>query len=230
LPACRKDLQRLSDLLSGDERERARRFMREEDRERFVVSHGALREILGRYLSTDPGNLLFSAGEHGKPVLAEDHGARGMEFNLSHARDLAVIAVTRGRRIGVDVEYVRELKDLERLAERFFAAEERKYLESRPPGEMLDAFFSCWTRKEAYVKGLGRGISYPLSSFSTMEADGGIAGAVRDTNAREAAPAWRLFSLPAGPRYVGAVAVEGFGGEPALFEYVPGTAVRGGVS
>jgi len=227
---CRDGLQSLSGVLSGEEQERAHRFMREEDGERFVVSHGALRDILGSYLCADPGGLLFTVSEHGKPALAERCGGRELAFNLSHSRDLAVIAVTRERGIGVDVEYLRDLRHAGRLAERFFAAEERKYLESRPPGEVKNAFFRCWTRKEAYVKGLGRGISYPLSSFSVVDADGRAASTVRDSKASPGSPAWSLFSLRLGPEYVGAVAVERFTGVPTLLRYVPGTAVRGGDS
>jgi 4'-phosphopantetheinyl transferase len=218
LPECRDGLQRLSGLLSGEEQDRARRFMREEDRERFVVSHGALRDILGGYLGADPGGLLFSANEHGKPALAERRGGRELAFNLSHSQDLAVIAVTLERRIGVDVEYLRDLRDPGRLAERFFAEEERKYLESRPSGELMGAFFSCWTRKEAYVKGVGRGIGYSLSSFSVIAAEGGREDTVRDAKLPPGAPAWSLFGLPVGAGYAGAVAVEeDFTGVPSLF-------------
>ena len=128
----------------------------------------------------------------------------------------------------MDVEYLRDLKDAGRLAERFFSAEEREYLESRPPGETKEAFFSCWTRKEAYVKGLGVGISYPLSAFSTIGGDGGEAEIVRDANLSAAGPVWSLFSLPAGTGYAGAVAVEGFEGAPELFEYGAGAAGTGG--
>jgi len=228
LPECRGGLRRLSGLLSGEERERARKFMREEDRDRFIISHGALREILGGYLSVNPGDLVFAVGEQGKPALAELSGGRRMEFNLSHARDLAVIGVTRGERIGVDVEYVRELRDVARLVERFFAEEEKNYLASRSAEETKAAFFTCWTRKEAYVKGLGRGISYSLSSFSTINADGGPAGTVRDMNAAAGTAAWSLFTLPAEDGYMGAVAVEGFTGVPALFEYGAGWSVCSG--
>jgi 4'-phosphopantetheinyl transferase len=228
LPECRDGLQRLSGLLSGEEQDRARRFMREEDRERFVVSHGALRDILGGYLGADPGGLLFSANEHGKPALAERRGGRELAFNLSHSRDLAVIAVTLERRIGVDVEYLRDLRDPGRLAKRFFAEEERKYLESRPSGELMGAFFSCWTRKEAYVKGVGRGIGYSLSSFSVIAAEGGREDTVRDAQLPPGAPAWSLFGLPVGAGYAGAVAVEDFTGVPSLFRYGAGRRVGEG--
>ena len=221
-PDCRNDRQHLAELLSEEERERTRRFRRAEDRELFVISHGALRVILGGYLSANPGDLSFAVNEHGKPVLAERRREGGVTFNLSHSRDLALVAVARNREIGVDVEYMRDPKNPGQLAKRFFAEEEKLFLASHPPEEMKSAFFRCWTRKEAYVKGLGRGIGYSLSSFSVIAKDGKPATMVRDAKAPAGGPAWSLFCLSPGPEYLGAVAVEDFTGVPALFTYVPG--------
>ena len=166
------ELARRQALMSADEVDRACRFRFERDRRRFVAARGALRELLAAALKVAPRNVHFDYGPEGKPSLAADLARSGLRFNLSHSGDLALCALTHEREIGVDLEQVRRLPDLDALAERFFAAGERATLRSLPDDQRPDAFFRCWTRKEAYLKGRGEGLSLPLDSFEVSLAPG----------------------------------------------------------
>jgi 4'-phosphopantetheinyl transferase len=151
-----------AETLSHDEWTRAQRFVFATDRRRFVAARGALRAVLGRYTEQAPERLRFGYGTQGKPYLAD---AGNLEFNLSHSAELAVLALARGRRVGVDLEYKRELQDLEALAQHTFAPGEWAALLSVPTESRHQRFFRCWTRKEAYLKARGDGLSFPLEAF-----------------------------------------------------------------
>ncbi len=157
-------LARLEELLRPAERERAGRFRRRADRDRFVLGRGGLRAILGRYTGIEPRTLELETGPHGKPRLAGPGSGPLVEFNLSHSDGWALFAFTRTRRIGIDVERVRPLSERQ-IARRFFAPGETAALEASPPDQRPAAFFACWTRKEAVAKALGRGLSLPLDDF-----------------------------------------------------------------
>ena len=200
-------IQRLSPLLSSDERERANRFHRGIDRGRYIVGRGLLRLTLGRYLTEDPRNLRFAYGRFQKPALVPGRSAlsRELQFNISHAGDLVLFAITRGRDIGVDVEKIRALQDLDLIARRFFSAEENAALYKLPATHRPDAFFRCWTRKEAFIKASGEGLSRPLDSFDvTIQ---GPAELLRVDN--DDASRWALYDVHPAPEYIGAVAVTG---------------------
>ena len=151
-----------------DERELARagRFRFERDRKRFAFFRAAIRLILGRYVGRPPRELRFAYSPEGKPSLAGRPADDFLEFNLAHSEDVALLAVGRGRRIGVDLERIRDERDTDEIAERFFSRDEVRALRALAPDQRRKAFFSCWTRKEAYVKARGDGLSMPLSSFS----------------------------------------------------------------
>ena len=186
--------------LSDDERSRAARFRFERDRRRFVVARGALRELLGRYLDTDPGQIRFIYNAFGKPELDPDFGR--LNFNLAHSGDIALIAIARDADVGVDVERIdgRGESSYADVAQNFFSATEVDAL-SRVPSHLYDqAFFSCWTMKEAYVKGRGEGLTLPLTSFSVPITTDPAPAAVRCGR-------WSLFTLQPAPGYVGALAV-----------------------
>jgi 4'-phosphopantetheinyl transferase len=192
-------------VLSDDERQRAARFRFERDRRRFAAARASLREILGGYLGEPPERLRFGQGAHGKPVLAWP-AASGVCFNVSHSDALALCAVSRGREVGVDVEALRPLPDADALAERFFSAAELAELRRLPDARRLQAFFCCWTRKEAYLKAIGCGLLQPLDAFD-------VSVAPEDLDCRLSVPAqpaeaarWLLLSLDAGPGYAAAVA------------------------
>lgn len=152
--------------LSREELERAGRFVFERDRRRYLAAHCALREILGLSLHCPPGALRFETGPQGKPALVAP--PRGCSFNLSHSEDLALVAVARHGELGVDVELLREIPDLQPLAERHFTARELRELHRAPPGRARQlAFLHGWTRKEACLKALGAGLSLETSGFET---------------------------------------------------------------
>jgi len=201
----------LAATLSSDERGRAERFRLEDDRRRFVVARGLLRAILGRYLDVDPGRLEFAYGPRGKPALAEPLSGHGLSFSVAHSRGLALYALARHSALGVDLECVRADIDAEAVAARSFSAREQSALRSLSAAARLHAFFNGWTRKEAYLKAVGEGLSERLNSVEVSLAPGappeflGIAG-----NAEEAAW-WSLVELTPAPGYVGALAAEGRG-------------------
>jgi 4'-phosphopantetheinyl transferase len=198
-------LERFQTTLSVDETERATRFHFPADRDRFIFTHGCLRDVLSRYLHCQPGQLSFSVNQYGKPAL-QDHE---LEFNLSHSGDFALIAVTRGHRVGVDVERVRQGISSHVIAQQYFSKTEFAELQAVPSKQRETAFFTCWTRKEAYIKAQGLGLSLPLESFdvSLTPNEPAILRATRP-NAEEAAR-WTLFPLKTDPFYESAVAVEG---------------------
>ena len=193
-------------LLDDSERARAERFLFDEDRRRFVASHAALRVALGNATERDPRSLRFVTGPHGKPSLAEP--ASGIQFNLSHSGARALIAIAVGRRVGVDIERDRGVDELA-LASRFFSEAEAAAIAGTPPANRRAAFFRIWTRKEAFVKAIGDGLTHPLASFHVNGADDNsldqslVACADRSAIAR-----WRVVPLAADDGYTAALAAE----------------------
>jgi 4'-phosphopantetheinyl transferase len=197
-----------SGFLSEDERARAARFRFDRDRDHYTVARGVLRRLLGRYLEVRPSDLAFTYGEHEKPALAVPAGV-DLRFNLSHSHGLALIAVSRGREVGVDIEYVqREVGD-EGIARRFFSAAEVEVLMSLPEPDRRAAFFRCWTRKEAYLKGRGDGIYYGLHHFAVSITAEAPAALLANELHPEEVDRWSFRALIPGPGYEGAVAAEG---------------------
>jgi 4'-phosphopantetheinyl transferase len=161
------EIARMESTLSEDERARADRFHFRNDRNRFVVARGFLRTLLGEYLQKPAASLEFSYGNHGKPALAGQAASSvGLSFNLSHSAGMAVYAIARNRNLGIDVEHIRPESAGETIATRYFSAREVGELRSLPPQEKVQAFFDCWTRKEAYLKATGMGLQIPLDSFA----------------------------------------------------------------
>jgi 4'-phosphopantetheinyl transferase len=196
--------------LSEDERMRASRFHFEADRSRFVASHAALRGILASYLDATPASLAFGTGAHGKPFLDAPAHGRSLRFSLSHSGDLALVAVSLGRDLGVDVEQVRPRVDLEGFAARYFSPRERDALARIPPGDRLRAFLEIWTLKEAYLKACGDGLVRALDAFDVTigDAHSGLL-AVRDRPGDAAR--WALQRIEVGEDFAAALAVEGQG-------------------
>ncbi len=209
LPSAR--VERLAQAMSEDERARAGRFFFERDRRRFVVGRGTLRAILGRYLGLPPGDLAFSYSPHGKPVLSPGADGPPLCFNLSHAAGLALVAVARGREVGVDLERVREDFATGEIARRFFSPAEVAALEALPPEGQCAAFFNCWTRKEAYIKARGEGLSLPLHRFQVSVAAGQPAALLATADDPDETSRWSLSELLPGPGYVAALAAAGRG-------------------
>ena len=209
LEAIRSDESRWHEVLSPDEVNRASRFHFPIDRQRFVASRAWLRIILAGYLGMDRKQLSFSYSSKQKPCLSPPHDTNGICFNLSHSGGIALYGFSRRREIGVDVERVRSDFDVEPLARRFFSAHEQQQLFDLPSAERVDAFFRCWTRKEAYVKATGDGLSLPLSQFD-VSLEPGATNALMATRPDPAeAQRWLLRDVPTENGYIAAVCALG---------------------
>jgi 4'-phosphopantetheinyl transferase len=197
------------ELLSVEERERAKRFRFEDLQNRYIAAHGILRDILGRYLPDSKGALCFLTEDHGKPFLVVDGAASRLQFNLSHANRMAVYALAQARTIGVDIEAIHPIPELHSIAAAHFTSQERGLIESAPPAEKDLAFLTCWTRKEAYIKAVGRGLSIPLPSFDTFIPPGSPGRMLSADESPTPALRWWISDLPPIPSHVGAVALNG---------------------
>jgi 4'-phosphopantetheinyl transferase len=198
-------LIRVAANLCPDEQQIARRFVFEADRQQYLGCRGMLRAILGACLKRNPATLEFWTDPGGKPHLCDDE----LFFNLSHSGDMAAIVVARGRRVGIDIQAAASVRSPARVAQRFFSRRESDKVNALTGEAQRRAFCDCWTRKEAYVKALGAGMSLPLSSFEVT--------LLPDEPVRLLKPAaidtsdWRLAAIDVGRGYAGAVAVEGTG-------------------
>ncbi|KAA3659253.1 MAG: 4'-phosphopantetheinyl transferase, partial [Chloroflexi bacterium] len=153
--------------LSADERDRAGRFHFDRDRFHYIVGRGILRQLIGRYLGINPAQIEFEYGEYGKPMIhtTQQMPDGWLEFNLSHSHGMALYAFVIDREVGVDIEQIRPLSDAHSIAERYFSASEYEKFTAVPPTLQPQAFFNCWTRKEAYIKAIGDGLTCPLDAF-----------------------------------------------------------------
>ena len=202
--------QRWEPILSADERTRAARFHFSRDRQRYTATRALLRMILAGYAESDPKELMFDYSKTGKPSLNSAKNEK-VEFNVSHSGEVALLAFTRGREVGVDVEQIRENFDHEAIARRFFSRQEQSQLAALQPAERCRGFFRCWTRKEAYIKAEGTGLSLPLQQFdvSLGAGEASLLLATRPDSAEAAR--WTLREVPAGDGYVAALCVQGDG-------------------
>jgi 4'-phosphopantetheinyl transferase len=193
-------------ILSDDEKGRAERFRFPRHRKRFEAAHLALRVILSRYLQCDPAMVSFETGRHGKPRIAGV--PTDVFFNLSHSEGTAVVAVSRGADVGVDIECVRHRRpDVAKIAERFFSAAELSILLSAPMAERHGMFLRCWTRKEALLKACGRGLSVPLASCNVDPcSDTACHHQIVDVDG--ALARWTIVDLQTDERVTGALAVQ----------------------
>jgi 4'-phosphopantetheinyl transferase len=209
-------LSRLETTLSPDEMARANRFVFAADRNHFVAARGILRELLGGYLMLPPADLKFRYGNHGKPALDANASDSALQFNLSHSGGVAIYAFSVGRRLGVDVEQLRPQLAGEDIARRYFAAREVAELLALPTHLRPEGFFLCWTRKEAYVKAHGAGLSLPLDSFTVSLTPGRAVELQAEDSDR-----WSLHSVEPAPESVGAIVGEGRGWQSSYWSWNP---------
>lgn len=202
------DLRLLEQTLAPDERSRAARFRFDRDRRRFVAARGQLRTILSRYVEVDAQTLVVSYGPRGKPFLSLPFRA-ALKFNLSHSGELALIAVTLSREVGVDLEEIRSMDNADKLAQRFFSARENAALRTLSEEERLEAFYRCWTLKEAYLKATGDGLTRATDSFDVVFDSAEPARLLSVEGETAEAFRWSLMRLAPAPGYVGAVAADG---------------------
>ena len=210
---------RLCATLTPDERHRSARFHFERDRQRFIVTRGVLRDLLARYLETQPGKIRFVYSAFGKPELSPEFGSR-VTFNLSHSGGLLLIAIASASRVGVDIEYIRCQPDYADLARHFFSTAEVEWLAALPSHLYAEAFLSCWTKKEAYLKARGEGLAIPLNSFSVpLTTDPAPVDLCVGSEVIVPARRWSLYALRPAPGYLGALAIEGSGWRLSQWEW-----------
>jgi 4'-phosphopantetheinyl transferase len=195
-------------LLSQEERDRAARFRFARDQRRFSVTRALLRLLLGAYLECEPESLIFHTLEHGKPMLDGRYRGTPLNFNVSHSDGMALFGVTLDRPIGVDVERVRHDFEVVTIAKRFFSPAEQRDFLSLPPAQQHRAFFDCWTRKEAYVKALGDGLSHPLHQFDVCLAPGEPARLTATRPDAQEVSRWTMAAPDVGAGYAAAVAAK----------------------
>ena len=200
-------LPHLSTLLSSDENERRARFRFAAAREDFAFARGLLRTLLGAYLAMDPREVRFCYSEHGKPFLGSQGAEPTLQFNLSHTQGAVLLGICRKRSIGVDVERIREDLDPKEIAGRFFSPFEQGVLRELPKAEQRPAFFRCWTRKEAFLKARGHGLSYPLDLFDVSFRAGENEVKLTTRPDREEAQPWQILEAAAPEGCAAAVAV-----------------------
>ncbi|MFT4114988.1 4'-phosphopantetheinyl transferase family protein [Silvibacterium sp.] len=201
-----RDIAEYTSLLSPAELERARRFRFPSLFERFVSDHGRLRLLLGSYLQADPRAVEYTENAQGKPRLSLPDCR--LRFNLSHTRGVTVIAACLDAEIGVDVEVLRAVEDRDAIAEMYFSRPENEALKREPEEERDAAFLRCWTRKEAYIKARGEGLSLPLDQFA-VTLSGKDRAALTYCAWDELEPQrWRMEHLQPMPGYIGALAIE----------------------
>jgi 4'-phosphopantetheinyl transferase len=172
-------------------------------RNSFVITHGVLRCLLGRYLNRGPSRICFVYGDKGKPGIDSD---ANLEFNLTHSEDMAAIAFTAGCQLGIDLEHIRPLADLQQIADRYFNPGEAAELMLLAANEREQGFFRCWTRKEAYIKAVGDGLSCALDSFRVTLLPDALPRLIHIAEDRVAADMWTLHDLRLAPDYAAALA------------------------
>ena len=195
------------ETLSKDEKARAARFRFHTDGDRFIAARSSLRTILGRYLWTRPAELKFGINPFGKPHLVVQDKL-GLRFNLSHSHEIALLALARNRDVGVDIEFMRRDFATDEVAESFFSRSEVNQLASIASELKTEAFFNCWTRKEAYIKARGEGLSFPLDQFDVSFAPDAPAALLANRRDRGEVSRWSFQALSPAPGYAAALAVE----------------------
>ena len=205
----RSELRFFESILAKDEMERANRFHFQRDREWFVAGRGLLRMILSSYVGVPPGEIIFTYGSRGKPGLQRQEGRPSIEFNLAHSGGTAIYAITRDRAVGVDIETFQLDFPTEDVARNFFSWAELAALRSLPIDMQSVAFFKCWTRKEAFIKALGDGLSCPLSDFDVSLKPGEPARLLHVKWASEEASRWCMEDIQSVPGCAGALVVAG---------------------
>jgi len=211
----------LLSVLDQDERLRAGRFIYEKHCNNFIIARALLRHLLAAYLKCLPQDLSFQQNKYGKLSLAKPANILSLQFNLSHAKDMVIYAFVLHRQIGIDIEYIRDDISVAEIAQRFFAKQEQEDILSLPKEQQAQVFFNCWTRKEAFIKALGKGLSYSLENFAvdvaTKQNTTKINLVLNDNTLQQTN--WSLFSLDTKPQYCSAVVVEGDCDKTQVFNY-----------
>ena len=199
---------RMTCSLSAEEKQRAARFLRQKDRQRYYFSHSMLRTVLAYYLSIDPQHIVFKYNPFGKPSLWQAVAEPEICFNMAHSEDMVAVAVTCLEAVGVDIEFIRELQDARQIVTGNFSPEEQRYLIGSPDQEFKDRFFTCWTLKEAFIKAIGMGLSHPLETFNIVASHTGTPISGRVTLQGSADSKWYQLPFQPHPCYRAAIVVK----------------------
>ncbi|MEX2725104.1 MAG: 4'-phosphopantetheinyl transferase superfamily protein [Candidatus Freyarchaeota archaeon] len=212
-------VDKLSYMLSSDERKKAGRFYFERDKKRFIVRHGVLRMILRCYLGLKADEMNFCYGQNGKPRLSRLFGNEAIFFSMSSSEDLALYGFARNREIGVDVESIRAIPEMDHIANLILSMREKEFYCSLPKDHRRKAFFTYWARKEAFLKATGEGLSRPFNKIELMfDFDEPTRCFVIDVD-RKRLPVWSIFSFEPMPRFIAAVASDGVMGEIRFWQW-----------
>jgi 4'-phosphopantetheinyl transferase len=203
-------------ILSADEKTRANRFRFPHLRMHYIAARGVLRNLIAQYLSISPADIQFNYGKQGKPFLVN---FPNFKFNVSHSEDLAVFAFAKEMEIGIDVEYINPKIDIEVIAPNFFSQNEVTTLFKLAPKERITGFFNCWTRKEAFIKAKGGGLSIPLDQFEVTLLAKDTPKILAINWAPEDVKNWSLFSFNPRKEFVGALTTNGNIEKVSFFEF-----------
>lgn len=219
IPLDRSHLEtrKLSELLSEEEQVRAKRFHDDRNRKRFIVVHGILRIILSGYTNIPANHLVFGSNLNGKPYLKHAHNNKNVEFNLAHSQDQGILAVAIGRSVGIDLEFIRSIRNYSKMAQSVFTESENRELRLIPEDKRLIAFFTCWARKEAYVKSIGLGLSHFQSFNVNVEPEVECVYPEINPGCELDHDASTIRTINLLPGYIGAVAAKGLDWEVKLF-------------
>ncbi len=218
-------VQQLRQTLSKDEAVRAARFHFPHDREAFIIARSILKSLLAGYLSVELHQLTFGYQQAGKPFLSGDL-ANQIFFNVSHSHEMALYALSHQPNTGIDIEYIRPIIDMEQIAMNNFSVNENAQLQLLPPHMVMEGFFNCWTRKEAYVKAIGSGISHPLQDFDVSLMPGEPVRLLSISGSQSEAARWTLSDLKPSAGYAAAVVVEGSGYSILQHEWISLSALQ----
>lgn len=190
-------------ILSLNERERVDRLRSEDDKKRFIVSRGQLRKSLSHYLEVGPADIAFTYNKYGKPSINSEINGENIKFNASHSNKLVVYAITQNTEVGIDLEYIREVSKADKIVSRYFGEEENDFYYSQPDDKKDLAFFTLWTRKEAYSKARGMGIGLPGKKF-----DLNLVSPTHYKAIENREPEWSIIDIDIDSAYVAAIATE----------------------
>lgn len=199
------ELARLGTFLSDDEIARANKFRFVEHQKRFTAARGILRQLLANYLQISPCEVKFDYSDRGKPSLSGCHHNHHLQFNLSHSQNHALYGFTLNDLIGVDVEYIKDMPDAIKIAQRFFSTQEYELIKSTAIKEQERLFFTLWTAKEAYLKALGTGLA---GSLDTVEIEVNPTRLRMVAGSKVTAGEWELYSCSPKNNYIGAIAIK----------------------
>ncbi len=212
-------MQSLVNTLSVDEKKRADRFRFEHDRRRFIAGRGVLRLLLAQYLSVEPDRIRFYYHPYGKPFIAECLNEKGVHFNLSHSEGYALFGFTCRRKIGVDIEYIQVISEMEEIANRFFSFQEKRVLKGLPDQEKNAVFYNFWTRKEAFAKAVGTGLGQAFDQIDVSQCPGPPSLEMSREDLSEKEFCWSIQDLNPVPGFAAAIAIEGMTGPVHYWEW-----------